>query len=529
MANNANTDVNKLITYGQMALEQGRYDKARELFDRALDLAPLNRKAIEGFTRADEILRHSEEVDKLISYGQMALEQGWYDQARDYFEQALGLDASNREAMKGLAQANEILSRKAAVKPIQKEPVKPPLVEEAAERKLQPCTLGEFIGQRKIKENLAVSIEAAKARGEALGHILLRGPEGCGKKTLAQVIANEMHVNIKIFSGPAIGKAGDLAAILTNLRKGDILFIDEVHRLRRAIEETLYPTMEDFALDIIIGKGSTARSLRLRLPRFTVIGTTDRPEGVGPQLRQRFEHIYHFDLYDEQDIGRLVQRRAEVLGVRIDKEASLLIGRAAEGNMRQAERLLDRVRDYVQVHTGGVITQERAREALTPLVIHVAGWAVKGTVPSSGEREAEPTSLTWQDFEDRMAKLFEALGYQNVRLTPRAGDEGKDIVMECPDPLHGSRMIYVECKHWKANSVGRREVQILHSAVVANPEVNQGIIVTTGRFTDGAVAYAKQVGVIELIDGEKLQRLIAKARTQDADTTRLASVGLPDA
>jgi len=470
-----------------------------------------------------------EQVNKLISFGQMALEQGWYDQARDYFEQALGLDASNREAMKGLAQANEILSRKAAVKPIQKEPVKPPLVEEAAERKLQPCTLGEFIGQRKIKENLAVSIEAAKARGEALGHILLRGPEGCGKKTLAQVIANEMHVNIKIFSGPAIGKAGDLAAILTNLRKGDILFIDEVHRLRRAIEETLYPTMEDFALDIIIGKGSTARSLRLRLPRFTVIGTTDRPEGVGPQLRQRFEHIYHFDLYDEQDIGRLVQRRAEVLGVRIDKEASLLIGRAAEGNMRQAERLLDRVRDYVQVHTGGVITQERAREALTPLVIHVAGWAVKGTVPSSGEREAEPTSLTWQDFEDRMAKLFEALGYQNVRLTPRAGDEGKDIVMECPDPLHGSRMIYVECKHWKANSVGRREVQILHSAVVANPEVNQGIIVTTGRFTDGAVAYAKQVGVIELIDGEKLQRLIAKARTQDADTTRLASVGLPDA
>jgi Holliday junction DNA helicase RuvB len=399
----------------------------------------------------------------------------------------------------------------------------PALVEEAVKRKLQPRTLGEFIGQRRIKESLAVSIEAAKTRGEALGHILLRGPEGCGKETLAQVIANEMNVNIKIFSGPAIGRAGDLAAILTNLRKGDILFIDEVHRLRRAVEETLYAAMEDFALDIIVGKGSSARGLRLRLPGFTVIGATDQPQRVSRRLRQRFEHIHDFDPYDEEALKRLVLHRAEVLGIKIDEETSWLIGRGAEGNIREAERLLDRVRDYAQVRADGVITQEVAREALTTLGIDAVGWAVERTVPSSGEREVEPTSLTWQDFEDFVAKLFEALGYQNVKLTPRVRDEGKDIVMEWADPLHGSRMIYVECKHWEANSVGRREVQVLHSAVIAKPEVNQGVIVTTGRFTDGAIAYAKQVGVIELIDGEKLQGLIAKARIQE-DTDRAGLV-----
>jgi len=461
-----------------------------------------------------------EEVDKLITFGQMALEQGWCEHAHVYFEQALALDPSNREAMKGLARVNEILSRREAATavPKQDEPAKPPLVEEAAKRKLQPRILGEFVGQRKIKKSLAVSIEATKTRGAVLGHILLRGPEGCGKKTLAHVIANEMRVNIKITSGPAIERAADLAAILTSLRQGDVLFIDEMDRLGRAIEETLYPAMEDFALDIIIGKGPSARSLRLRLPRFTVIGATDQPERVSRRLRQRFEHIYDFDLYDEEALKRLVLHRAEVLGMKIDEEAPRLIGRGAEGNIREAERLLDRVRDYAQVRADGVITQEVAREALTMLGTDAAGWAVEGTVPSSDEREAEPTSLTWQDFEDFVAKLFEALGYQNVRLTPRVRDEGKDIVMERADPLHGSRMIYVECKHWKANSVGRREVQVLHSAVIAKPEVNQGVIVTTGRFTDGAIAYARQVGVIELIDGEKLQRLIAKARTQkDAD------------
>jgi Holliday junction DNA helicase RuvB len=236
--------------------------------------------------------------------------------------------------------------------------------EQAIELALRPQRLEEFIGQERVKENLRILIEAARARGEPLDHLLFYGPPGLGKTTLATVIAAEMGVPIRITSGPAIERAGDLAAILTNLRAGEILFIDEIHRLPRAVEEILYPAMEDFALDIVIGKGPAARSIRLSLPRFTVIGATTRLALLTAPLRARFGAIFRLDFYDLPAMETIVRRAARVLGVEIDTEGVREIARRARGTPRVAIRLLRRVRDYAQVRADGVITGAVAAEAL---------------------------------------------------------------------------------------------------------------------------------------------------------------------
>ena len=238
---------------------------------------------------------------------------------------------------------------------------------------LRPQKLADYIGQDRVKENLRILIEAAQARGESLDHVLIYGPPGLGKTTLAHVIANEMGVNIRVTAGPVIERAGDLAAILTNLHKGDVLFIDEVHRLGRVVEEVLYPAMEDFSLDIVIGKGPGARSIRLSLPHFTVIGATTRLALMTAPLRARFGAVYRLDFYDPAAMEAIVRRTATILGVEIDEAGVTEIAHRARGTPRVANRLLKRVRDYAQVRAGGTITQEVAQEALVLLEVDPLG------------------------------------------------------------------------------------------------------------------------------------------------------------
>lgn len=245
--------------------------------------------------------------------------------------------------------------------------------EEKQENVLRPKTLNEYIGQSKVKENMKVYIEAAKKRGEPLDHVLLNGPPGLGKTTLANIISNEMHSNIKITSGPAIEKPGDLAALLTNLSEFDVLFIDEIHRLNRNVEEILYPALEDFTLDIIIGKGPTAKSIRLDLPKFTLIGATTRAGSLTTPLRDRFGIVERLEMYNTEDLATIIKRSASILNIDIDDEASVEIAKRSRGTPRIANRLLKRVRDYASVLGNGQISLQIAQIALNKLDIDDIG------------------------------------------------------------------------------------------------------------------------------------------------------------
>lgn len=250
---------------------------------------------------------------------------------------------------------------------------KPKADDQALDTDLRPKRLGDYIGQERLTSNLLIFLEAAKARGEPLDHVLFYGPPGLGKTTLAHIIAHEMGTNLKVTSGPAIERPGDLASLLTNLNKGDVLFIDEIHRLGKAVEEVLYPAMEDFALDLIIGKGPSARSVRLKLPSFTIVGATTRLALMTSPLRGRFGVIYRLDFYDTESMQKIVTRSARILGVGLRPEGAQEIARRSRGTPRVANRLLRRVRDYAEVRAQGEITLEVAQKALRLLDIDELG------------------------------------------------------------------------------------------------------------------------------------------------------------
>lgn len=275
---------------------------------------------------------------------------------------------------------------------------------------LRPKTLPEYIGQQKAKENLKIYIDAAKQRKESLDHILLYGPPGLGKTTLAGIVANEMNVNIRVTSGPAIEKPGDLAALLTGLEEGDILFIDEIHRLSRAVEEILYPAMEDYALDIIIGKGPSARSIRLDLKKFTLIGATTRAGQLSAPLRDRFGVLLRLELYTPEELSQIIKRSASLLSIECQQEGALEIARRSRGTPRIANRLLKRVRDFAQVIGDGDITREIANTSLLRLEIDNMG------LDSIDRRMLETIIKTYNGGPVGLETLAAAIGEETVTL-----------------------------------------------------------------------------------------------------------------
>ena len=278
--------------------------------------------------------------------------------------------------------------------------------ENRTENSLRPKLLSDYIGQAKAKEKLKIYIEAAKARGESLDHVLLYGPPGLGKTTLAGIIANEMDVNLKITSGPAIEKPGELASILNNLQEGDLLFVDEIHRLNRQVEEVLYPAMEDYAIDIVIGKGASARSIRLDLPKFTLVGATTRAGMLTAPLRDRFGVVHRLEFYTVNELTEIVKRSAKVFQVEIDEQGAIEIARRSRGTPRLANRLLKRVRDYAQVRGSGPIELDICRQALEFFEIDELG-------------------LDWMDIRilETLAKTFSG---RAVGLTTLASAVGED-------------------------------------------------------------------------------------------------------